>query len=1237
MPSNNTGSMDPGNGNRRNRRQPEIESQSTVDLDIAKINEEENLKAIAKISDALLDSVKDYEVALKKTLDKATEAFSKGIDKAFDAIDRRTAKMFDDIRDAADYEPPVRPRRRSGRDDIPTVANPNGSRSNTSYSDREDERWWDEHIRNIKHQEEEERKLFDQQMAVRRKQVQYANASAADRQIMDLTDAKDAINDEIKETIEQLAVALQTPELADEVDMLRDNLKGLADSLEEAESNIDDANRRKNEVTIGKDIKKAFTDGSDKLVKSMSAALTDWLFKFYDRMKQGVQNITGVYESTYSNVSVLMDQNQRQYMAWQSNVMSDLKAYGLDNNIAISEIMTKLDEVTKQGITGQRAQNKAFADVITSKIAPFIDTNSDTYTMLQMQGSRMIDTLNGLGGSLNEQVGQSRFFAKNIDSMLGEVEDIATYQRSEQFDKQFANVAAQIEAAVSRGELSMGDATKLKDTIMQTLNDPFSQVTSGNALAVSTVTNTADLNDPMSIMKGMEASLNQLFGGIESDALGYSAMANILGNGMSRFGVQSIAENGIYFNDANAINAANSAAATADELEKALASDKFTTALAQKNIQAENNALGAAQFAQLYPDAYSAIVQIADTTQNILATVIGIAAEYGIRAVGRGAMGLAKNALGIGGETAAASAGGSGATAALSGAVLPGLAIAGGVAGAASAGYGIYQIATAGDLDDGTAKSKHDADLQRARGITKVASVGVGAGAGAAIGSVIPGLGTLIGAGLGAGIGAIVGGIASAIEDSKWEKATERLEDMTKEVSNLNDVAKASLESARQTDELKERYIELSRELSGLDEGTGEYASTAQELQSVIDILNSKYSDLDLTIEDSIDGYDEGLKAIEKMTEAERNLAIERSKAAISELKNSSGDINNRGWEYAQANNEAQNRANSYNLLKDYSDLLAATDEDLTFDNKSGKIDYSGSDEEVKKAVEYMNKWGIHDYNNLGLDYSGDGVTTGVVNKKYNIEQMISNVANRESNDIAKAGLNILETAETTKNQLEQFKSGDEISQMYDTYHNLYSALGLTPDNIDEVMKSATDADRARYAGILQDMRNTVDTVDGSYWTEDFRKEYEGFRDIVNKYDGIKNILAIGQSYIPEEGNYILHPEEAVLNAKEAKEYRKVMGVIPSIASFIDKIAGRTDDQTDSGNTEIVSSIDSNTNRLIDAINNLISVVNNLGSATKMNSPISTESNRPAYIGTRASRIGDSYKNLSRNPSLSNI
>lgn len=82
-------------------------------------------------------------------------------------------------------------------------------------------------------------------------------------------------------------------------------------------------------------------------------------------------------------------------------------------------------------------------------------------------------------------------------------------------------------------------------------------------------------------------------------------------------------------------------------------------------------------------------------------------------------------------------------------------ATAGGIAGAAAAGKGIYDLYgshkayKAGDTVEGKAKS--------VSGVWSLGGVGMGAATGAALGSVIPGLGTAVGALIGAGLGGLAG------------------------------------------------------------------------------------------------------------------------------------------------------------------------------------------------------------------------------------------------------------------------------------------------------------------------------------------------------------------------------------------------------------------------------------------------------------------------------------------------
>ena len=152
----------------------------------------------------------------------------------------------------------------------------------------------------------------------------------------------------------------------------------------------------------------------------------------------------------------------------------------------------------------------------------------------------------------------------------------------------------------------------------------------------------------------------------------------------------------------------------------------------------------------------------------------GTAATIGSATAMTGLMGYGTTAainLGAGNLAAGASLGAGALTALGFGAT------AGGIAGVASLGKGVYDLyGSHKAYKEGNAI---EGDAKAASGITTISGVGMGAAVGATLGSIIPGIGTAVGGLIGAGIG----GIAGWISGNKWADEIRATDDAVNDVT----------------------------------------------------------------------------------------------------------------------------------------------------------------------------------------------------------------------------------------------------------------------------------------------------------------------------------------------------------------------------------------------------------------------------------------------------------------------
>lgn len=472
--------------------------------------------------------------------------------------------------------------------------------------------------------------------------------------------------------------------------------------------------------------------GMDKLNKiapileSVADGINEVLKNWLDRFKTGMNNITSTYEATYTKVSVLTDTNQKNYQNWQNETVKVLQQQGLDNNVTISSIMEDLSRVTRDGITNmQEATEISLQNSISKSIAPYLDTTTEAYQDLQLKfGTKFVNQMDGIGKAVSDQVGSSRYIAKNMDSILSEIEPIAQNAINDQFAQQFGEAAAMIDAAVANGDMTLAQANELKSMTMEAM-DPIKALQSDN-LAVKEFAATASEEDFKDISTVTEkvgenlAKWGSLSRGQDPRARG--ALGQAIG-----VDTMSFTWNPLETDEWNKAVESGRSIGNVEEIGKELQenfkNDQYTTASQQKANYAENASTWLATFKEAYPDWYTFLGGIARGIETLVKLWVADKAVSGIsKLLGGGGNSAGGGILkGVGSKIGSvASKGASAVGSGLSklggglatgstGTVASGLAVTGGaLAGGAMAvkgGMDVYNDFKSGDVNAGTAMS----------------------------------------------------------------------------------------------------------------------------------------------------------------------------------------------------------------------------------------------------------------------------------------------------------------------------------------------------------------------------------------------------------------------------------------------------------------------------------------------------------------------------------------------------
>jgi len=891
-----------------------------------------------------------------------------------------------------------------------------------------------------------------------------------------------------------------------------------------------DAVAPSNKEPTDKESKGLVQHGAELIVGTLEKYLDIWI----DRFLNGVNKIAGTYEATYKGVSVMMNENQSQYMGWQTSAMGEIKNMGLTNNVAISAVMSELSDITKMGVIGERAKNKALADTISKTLSPYISTTTDAYTDLQFKlGDNFTTSMRGMGASIQEQTGQLRFLVKNADDILTNMEPMFLNAKSDSFDKQFSQMAGTLEQMVASGDITSVQAEQYKQDTYSLVMDQYGTLQNGTTAQITALNDMYNkgVNPEDDIAKTLAtygktsadlmnlADTSGVFGGVNRSAVG----TNLVGGSSQMWYTPE--ESSTWIEALNKMSEIDPNA-SGEQLLKQLEDDKYTTALEAKDTWTENQSLATAQFKQTYPDAYTLLEGMALSLKAIVfataaSGITNLFSGSGSSAVGKmfgnGTGKIISESTALGAKEAIKTTGSKFLTSATSILSTNAAKIVGGAGGALALGLDAYQgykkadewktsqtASAVGGALGGSGKGLGEGGLIEVGG-----NIALNALKGAAIGTIFGPVGTLVGAGVGGLFGAI-GGKRFA---EGMDTVTDTLGKFGKQISGSTNafsetMGKLEDQFKNQTEIMKDEHNTNVTQMEDLKK-TWESATTLEEKRKILvdkgimtneEASNSTSAKLESMFENY---YKDSTTQEEVRTTAEKEYYKERQKATEDQF-NADLDKNKQ-------------------ILKDQ--LKSKTGDEL----KAFGEDIGLNEQQIKNIQ-----------NSKG---------------KFNEENLINAIINNTS----KVG----EGATDTEN-----------SKILNKKYNL-SLNGLDPEQ--------AAVDNAAYATKMAEEKAKTATAEAT----------KAPTKTVNF--GMGNILgyAVGDDLVSKDSIVKVHQDEGILTKDDNREYRKVQQAVPVISDFINKASSltatnntdNTSNQTiDLDNTDVIKA-------LYDIANNIVTAV----------------------------------------------
>lgn len=825
----------------------------------------------------------------------------------------------------------------------------------------------------------------------------------------------------------------------------------------------------------------------DAAVKVIKGFADIWIKRF----ENGLNKVADTYEALYQKQAVLSGINERQYQQAQKDMRDNIKQMGLDDNLAVTEVMNETSDYISKGITDfGKASQMGQLSAINKVLAPYLDMQSDAMTSLELAMPGISKSMAGIGKYVSDTVGQNRFTQKNLQNLIELTEPVSLAAKKDLLGEEGL---AMIEDLVSKG-MDMQTATQMATDIAGAVADPLKALQGDNVALASAIA--AGKRDFTGIAEYAMGTERQIMKGTDRD-LGSAAALQ----GAGLWGVYNFDFDKNFGEVIDNLNSGKyrqtNSTKTYNDLVTKFSNGDLTTAKQEKDILAENLSVDLAIYKERWPDLYQVIRELGSTIVKALAMYLGAKALGGLLGKGGGGSGLISTigagltkfagtgvgynlmgsgaALGINNVAAATAAGAAG--------------VVGGGAMAVKGGIDVYNDFKNNDVTWKTGASAAGA------------AAGV-AGAGLLLASNPVGWAVLAAGGLALGarkIGEIVedhaNGTQKALDDMSdiYDKQRQKLDQMVsdhnnEEIKNMKDVRKAIKDSITYEDA---RQIALQNGIvtqEQLDKATDK---SIEGLLKLADISIEEQEDLNKFGESVSKSYNKMIK--DAWDNKDDNVMNIINKA---ENGNAFGGTN---WSYKGLDDNDKAVMNQMAQL-----VMEAGGQDQAL--------FGLSDEEKKNMSWLIDKWGDHFKDG---NFTEDDFGYLMEGNDKNARTVISKVL----------------SSEWAKEQIGSEGEKGKYSSLYKNFSNYYDISGMDSTTMNK------EAQAALIAGDIESAKNYLKKWkrNNISW-DNLPKDYQD--ELIKRYGNDIKSYAIGSNYIPADGLSYLHEGEAVLTKSAADVLR---------------------------------------------------------------------------------------------------
>lgn len=821
----------------------------------------------------------------------------------------------------------------------------------------------------------------------------------------------------------------------------------------------------------------------DAAVKVIKGFADIWIKRF----ENGLNKVADTYEALYQKQAVLSGINERQYQQAQKDMRDNIKQMGLDDNLAVTEVMNETSDYISKGITDfGKASQMGQLSAINKVLAPYLDMQSDAMTSLELAMPGISKSMAGIGKYVSDTVGQNRFTQKNLQNLIELTEPVSLAAKKDLLGEEGL---AMIEDLVSKG-MDMQTATQMATDIAGAVADPLKALQGDNVALASAIA--AGKRDFTGIAEYAMGTERQIMKGTDRD-LGSAAALQ----GAGLWGVYNFDFDKNFGEVIDNLNSGKyrqtNSTKTYNDLVTKFSNGDLTTAKQEKDILAENLSVDLAIYKERWPDLYQVIRELGSTIVKALAMYLGAKALGGLLGKGGGGSGLIST---IGAGLTKFAGTGVGYNLMGSGAALGINNVAAATAAGAAGVVGGGAMAVKGGIDVYNDFKNNDVTWKTGASAAGAAGGAVGAGALLALGASNP-----VG-----WVALAVGGIAlgaRAVGEAMEKEAKSRETAMNTYQKQIDE-------------EIKQREISQDKQIRSLEvlktqvEKTSDVEKAKQLLEEAGIATKEELQKAEYNNKDALVALTNQYIASTKTHNEEDNKALKGLKEMDAKVKSDYADSTS---DYLDWIVEGAGNKKMYKLTDNE---RALSNETVAAIAKYGEKNYDSLDKNEKKIYDKIKSYGIENAKNGNLSWE-------------NIDDIMNTMDNNKS-----------EMRTLVKNAL-----GDsEILQDFTTNRTAMNRLGNKAVYLNIDWQSAFDnyLSPATQNGVTDEQaRSYLDKFKAATFTSSLDEISNGE---AKKY--IQNIIdshnlgsyAIGSDYIPADGLSYLHEGEAVLTKSAADVLR---------------------------------------------------------------------------------------------------